>query len=417
VKPKVAVIIANFVVDASRVQKVARWVARAGWDVTVIGRSPTSALERFSLGRATVFRVPVHSLSSSEHERSHWRRRGLWYSYEAYDRALDELRPDLIHAFEIQMLGTAIQAKLRAREGGRDLKVIYDAGEHVAGLDFAPPGWRLAMLADEFDYIRQADGVVTITRPLAEELRRRYDLDELPAVVENAPERRPLDVTTDVELSDIRTDCGLGPDEELVVYSGFVTPDRGLSTVVAALPQLPGVHFGLKVSERERYRCADLERQAEDLRVRDRVHLVPYVAAHEVVHYLRTASVGLITSLPTRGDELICHIKYYEYMHAGLPIVTCDMKLQADMTRKLGNGEVFVAGDVDSFVSATRAVLDDRERYACAYTRPDLVEHNSWETHVPALIDLYRKVVGEDIFSGLDGWATGRWSAPQPGSC
>jgi glycosyltransferase involved in cell wall biosynthesis len=267
------------------------------------------------------------------------------------------------------------------------------------------------MLADEYEYISLADAVMTVTSQLAQALRVRYGLRELPVVVKNAPERRAQDVETDVELSDIRTDCGLPSSAELIVYSGWVMRERGLPTVVAAMPQLPGVHFAVQASDRRR--CADLEQQAKALDVDDRLHIIPYVAAHHVVDYLRTATVGVIPLLHTPNHELALCSKHFEYMHARLPIVVSDVKLQAEMTRELGNGEVFIAGDVDSFALATRAVLNDRDRYVTAYDAPGLLETNSWEAQVPVIRDLYTKVTGmapsrvHKLRVALTSWAPG----------
>jgi hypothetical protein len=246
-------------------------------------------------------------------------------------------------------------------------------------------GSRYTVLANRERYI-EAYG------QLAQALRARYGLRELPLVVKNAPERRPRDVETDGELSDIRTDCGVPPGGELIVYSGWVSAERGLATVVAALRQLPRVHFAIQVSDRGR--CVELEEQAKALRVDDRLHVVPYVAAHQVVDYLRTASVGVIPTLRTDDGDCAFESKYFEYMHARLPIVTSDVRQHAEMTRELHNGEVFTAGDAGSFARATREVLSNRDRYATAYAEPGVLEANSWEAQMPELLGLYAQVSG-----------------------
>jgi glycosyltransferase involved in cell wall biosynthesis len=387
--PKIAMVVANFITGDSRVQKAARWAASAGWDVTLIGRSKTGQLERFTLGRANVTRVPVRDLANGDGD---WRQRALFADYERFESILDELRPDLIHAHDINMLGIAVRAKRRARLADHDVKVIYDAHEYVAGLTYVRPSWRLAMLADEYEYIAEAEAVMTVTEPLAEALCASYGLRELPAVVKNAPECQPLDVEADAAPTDIRADCGLAPDIPLIVYSGWVIAERGLATVVAALPQLPDVHFAIQASDGRR--CRDLLRDAAALGVGDRLHVLPYVAAHQVSEYLRTATAGVLPPLRTEDDGVGFHTKYFEYMHARLPIVTSDVELHAEMTGRLGNGEVFTAGDVDSLVSATRAVVSDHDRYIAAYAVPGLLESNSWEAQVPALLDLYSRVTG-----------------------
>src|SRR3954452_9202935 len=56
---RVVMLVDNTVDGDSRVQKSARSVAEAGWDVTLIGRAPTSTPDEFMVGPALVKRVNV----------------------------------------------------------------------------------------------------------------------------------------------------------------------------------------------------------------------------------------------------------------------------------------------------------------------------------------------------------------------
>ncbi len=60
-RPKLAVIVANGIDGDSRVQKTALAAARAGWDVTLIGRSSSKHTQRSWFGPVKVVRVPVAS--------------------------------------------------------------------------------------------------------------------------------------------------------------------------------------------------------------------------------------------------------------------------------------------------------------------------------------------------------------------
>jgi glycosyltransferase involved in cell wall biosynthesis len=85
--------------------------------------------------------------------------------------------------------------------------------------------------------------------------------------------------------------------------------------------------------------------------------------------------------------------KYWSYIGARLPVVVSDVKAAGELTRELGNGEVFEVDDVDDLARAVRAVAADRERYAAVYTDEMLAAH-SWESQVPALLALYSQVSG-----------------------
>ena len=61
-----------------------------------------------------------------------------------YERALapviDQLRPDVLHAHDMQVVGIASAAAERARSAGRTVPWIYDAHEFVPGLSSTATG-------------------------------------------------------------------------------------------------------------------------------------------------------------------------------------------------------------------------------------------------------------------------------------
>ncbi|HEX5741964.1 MAG TPA: glycosyltransferase, partial [Pilimelia sp.] len=188
-----------------------------------------------------------------------WRRLepGLWDYELAYGPVVDELAPDLIHAHDFRMLGVGARAVIRARAAGRRVRLVWDAHEFLPGVkpwrDNAR--WLPAHCAHESEYAPYADAVVTVSEELGEMLRERHGLPEPPAVVLNAPTRAET-AAADAAGGDpakassgdtIREACGLGPGVPLVVYSGAATVQRGLDTLIEALPELPGVHVALVV--------------------------------------------------------------------------------------------------------------------------------------------------------------------------
>jgi glycogen synthase len=395
--PRTVIVTFNLVAWDGRAQKVARSLAEAGWDVWLVGGSETGLREISTLGRARVVKLPGRIPAEG------WRRRHL-IEFEQFDEVLDDLRPDVIHAHAVEALGLAVRVKRRAEEEGRAVTLVYDVHDYIAGVDRPDRTWRLAMLVEEATHVASADGVMTLSEPLADLLEQRYELAERPVVVTLAAERRPPELEGEGERSDVRTDCGLGPDVGLLVYPGAVGPARGLATVVAALPELEDVHFAMQVIARHQY-VAEVERQAEQLGVRGRLHVLQYVAPHRIAHYVRTASAGVIPLLHTPDHDVDLCNKYFDFMQARLPMIVSDVKLQAETTARLGNGEVFRSGDVGSFAAATRTVLANRERYAAAYEAPGLLERNSWEAEVPRLLQFYERVTGltpvPNLVSGL----------------
>jgi glycosyltransferase involved in cell wall biosynthesis len=174
-----------------------------------------------------------------------------------------------------------------------------------------------------------------------------------------------------------------------------MAPRRGVSTVIDALVPLADVNAHLALIAREDDPdVGALRRRAEERGVADRLHVVPYVPVDEVVPYIESATIGVVPILHHPNHELSLITKYFEYLHACLPILTSDVREMAETTRRLGVGEVFVAGDVASLAEAARRMLANLDTYKKVYAGPDDPRGASlWEEQAAKLDALYRRLL------------------------
>ncbi|WTW95190.1 glycosyltransferase [Streptomycetaceae bacterium NBC_01309] len=337
-----------------------------------------------------------------------WRRtaRHLLLLEDAWSAVVEDFRPDVIHAHDMHTPGIGVRIADRiAREGGKRPKVVYDAHEYVEGVHM-PTQRKLAYTGLEREFVRRADAVVTVSPTLADMLLEKYALRTRPTVVANAP---MVDLEPDAEegkVTGIRETIGLSDDVPLLVYSGAISPARGVDIMVEALPLLDGVHVAVVCGDRKDPYVRSLVARAGELGAGDRIHTVPYVAPHQVPEFLSSATVGVIPILHTVNHEIALITKYYEYMHAKLPIVVSDVEAMADKTVELGCGEVFAVRttdevadaalrkrDAEAFAEAAGKVLADPRGYAAAYT-DSLLAENSWEGQASVLVALYGALAG-----------------------
>jgi glycogen(starch) synthase len=320
------------------------------------------------------------------------------YDFEIGFRGeIDRLEPDIIHANDYRVLGVAARAKLRAATRGRDVKMVWDAHEYVPGL--APvswwPSWLPAQIAYEREFAPYSDAVVTVSPALAEMLRDGHGLSELPAVVQNCPQRDEIGVDVVDPVPDLRVACGISADTPLLAYCGGITPVRGVTLMVEALPDLPGVHVAFVSLHPNggRKNIDELETAAKRLGVADRVHVLPYVPHWLVVPYLSSADAAVSPLLHLPNHEIALSNKFFEYSHARLPVVTSDMRTMSEVVRKTGQGEVFPAGDREGYLRAVRAVLADPQKYRAAYDQPGLLEQWTWNAQAAVLEQVYSRLM------------------------
>ncbi len=311
----------------------------------------------------------------------------------AYRDVLDALKPDLIHANDFRTLGIGARAALRGRASGRNVGLVWDAHEDLHGIKpwASSPRWRPAQIAHESEYASEADAVVTVSDELAGILRSRYGLRDLPTVVLNAPSMRDLEAA--VDTASLRSLCGVTPATPLAVYSGTAAPQRGLELMVRALPEMPELHVALVVSDVESAYPKQLRDLAFTLGVDPRLHLLPYVPHEEVVSFLSEADVGVIPLHHWPNHEIALITKFFEYSHARLPILVSDVRTMAEQTRATGQGEVFVAEDLPSYVAGMRRLLADPGRYRAAYEAPGLLSEWTWERQAELLDQVYARVL------------------------
>ncbi|MEU6996866.1 glycosyltransferase [Nonomuraea sp. NPDC046570] len=307
----------------------------------------------------------------------------------AFGPVLEALRPDVIHANDITMIGVAAHAAARLRAKGRRCRWIYDAHEYVQGVEWRSELKSSGYVAHEKAFIGRADAVVTVSPEIAEILRRSHGLPSLPLVVRNTPIREAIGAPG---RASVRERCGLAAEVPLLVYAGWIDAQRGVDTAVQALAELPGVHLAL-VSNRHDATMEELLATAALHEVQDRVHVVPYVPQAEVADYLSSADLGLVCLRRVPNHELSLPTKLAEYLHAGLPVVGADVRTLRGYVRAHDLGELYLPGDPSSFARAVTAALYRRGELAANITEGVLKEL-SWEQQCAGLLQLYRDLSG-----------------------
>lgn len=409
--PKVAIVVGNAVTDDSRVQRCAAAAARAGWDVTVLGKSPDGAEHEINgtgwqgrlLPVAPLDQAARATLRERDREAGHrswWWRNGGWRRLDpqisalelALAAPLEDLEPDLIHANDRHTLALAARSTARLRASGVGTAWLADVHEDVittadrgaGGLR----GWarRRMIGGEESEWIGEADAVVTVSAELADRLRDRHRLAATPTVVLNAP----IVGASAPQGPGLRSVIGLDPGVPLLVYVGNCAPPRGVATVIEGLVDLPGVHLAIVAHPRDKE--ADLlVAQARDLQVSHRFHRVDYVPAEQVMDLIRDADVGMVPLLHRPNHEISLVTKYLEYLHAGLPVVCSDVRTMAEFTRTHGLGEVFPAGDPAGLVRAVNAVLSEPMSYRRRVAESRAVRETAWTVQEHILLDVYER--------------------------
>lgn len=326
----------------------------------------------------------------------------------AFAPVVDSLEPDVLHAHDMHVVGIAAHARSRARAAGRDVPWVYDAHEYVPGL--SQYGGRTARVIEgwadlESEFIRDAARVITVSPAIADALHERYQLSSHPAVVLNIPTVAP---PGQEPVRTLREVCDLGPEVPLLSYSGGMTRARGVHTAIEAMAQLTDAHLALVcVPHNDTWYVRKLRQQVADMGLDDRVHFANPVDPGQVVDYLRGVDVGLIPLLSYPSHEMALPNKLFEYLYAGVPVVSSELDSLGAFLRETGVGLTFPAEDSSELAAAARAVLAHHERYAAAASDPALLVRYSWNSQAEQLRAVYDDLLGTHLAgAGPGGGAT-----------
>jgi glycosyltransferase involved in cell wall biosynthesis len=401
---RIALLTNNPFVTDYRVWKLARSLADAGFEVTVVARPGEGLPERerqagFEIVRvaqpaprwARVPRLPgeaperrsASTIVRDTAGRAAQAARFLFMA-RAWAARIERVVPSADAWLSEALVSLPVALDLRRRRGG---KVVHDAPDlDVESARFAllPGPWRRLLHWRERAWIRAADGLVTASRPYAEVLARTTG--RRPVVVHNGPLTSELRPQGDRRL---HRELGLDPGVPLVLSFGQVVPGRGIEPLIDAMDLLPGVHLAVvgygSLFEPMRARAAAGASA-------DRIHFLPRVRPEDIPGVTAGADVAAMPIEPiTLNHRLTAPTKLFDAMGAGVPVVATDLEGMGAIVRETGCGELCRPGDPGDLARAIRVILEAAPDRRAAYGqagRRAIAETYGWERQVGGLVAL-----------------------------
>jgi glycosyltransferase involved in cell wall biosynthesis len=350
----------------SRVQREARTLATAGYEVTIVclaARMPAD----FPANVQVVIRRPSESavLPGSENPffaagsgriaairgRLAWLRSYI-RNLRAWGRLAVEAAPfvDVWHAHDLTGLAAV------APNVPRGVRIVYDSHELFLDTGTAlrlPAPVRAVLRAYERRLVSRASAVVTVNDSLAAILRRRFKHETVVAI-HNCPDRW----SPPAERSTIARDvAGVPEDAPVVLYHGALSANRGVEQLMEALlvPDLLHTHLILMGFGEQR---EALVRSATEARWKDRVHVLEPVPPSELLAWVSSADIGAMPIQPsTRNLRLSTPNKLFECLAAGIPVVVSDFPAMRKIVSDNPGGPLGAVCDPSRVESIADAIL------------------------------------------------------------
>ena len=379
-----------------RLEKICRALRGAGHDVHIAARNRNSAPQHEQLPEGVVHRMPVwprmRRLDRTLGFPAFFNPR--WIKHLSRTAAL--VRPDVIIARDLPLCPTAIHVGRRI-----GVPVIHDMAEHYPAmireiyavgrqrpLDYLVRN-PAAVAAVEKYCIRNSDRILVVIEEMRERLISMGVPDSRIDLVSNTPSIERVGAPPAPRPTN---------DRPLrLVYLGIMEIPRGIGDLVSAAALRRQAGAPIQVDLVGTGRDAELfQQQARSLGVFGTdVHFHGHVCSHEeALRIVTDADIGI---LPHRRCEHWDHTipnKLFDYMAAGLPVLTSDARPFARIVREARCGEVFTSNDPADLARAIGRLSSSSNR--CHYGangRGAILDRYNWERDTAVLIESVERAI------------------------
>ena len=301
-----------------------------------------------------------------------------FYFYQDFKKSVLEKytseKINIIHSHSLFDL--SIGAELKKKNPG--IKLIYDAHELETEKNRIKGFQKYLRKIKEKKFIKKADEILVVNDSIAQWYINKYNVSNV-TVIKNV-----VNISKSNKLQEpdyLRNRFKIKSEEIIFIYIGSLQKGRGIELLLdvfsSSCHQLVIMGFG------------ELEnRVIKKTESAKNIHFHPAVSREDLIPITSTADVGLVLIENTCLSYYLClPNKLYEYLYAGIPIISSNFPEMSSLINKYNAGWTT---SVDSkSVSELIKNLSPEEIKKKKQTLRS-VEIEKWETEEKKLIELYR---------------------------
>ncbi|HYN57754.1 MAG TPA: glycosyltransferase family 4 protein [Motilibacterales bacterium] len=366
------------------VHALANAQAANGHDVVVITQAPNSAAPaRVPWGSTGPVRVLRATIDPSTHDPRDLLAHVAEMECEFTGHGIAlfaDWQPDVIHAHDWMVAHAAVALRDRS---GAPLTATIHATEAGRNRGWVTTDLSTAIHAIEWWLANTADAVIACSRTMRREVETLFGLESAHVVANGialADWKRP-------EFETARISAENADAHPLLAYTGRVEWEKGLQTLVSAMPALRRAHPGIRllVAGRGSY-LDDVQRQAANLGLDGSVRFLGWVSEEDLRAIVAAADVAIAPSLYEPFGLVAL-----EAAAMGTPLVVSNAGGLAEFAEDGARALTFTPGDAASLEGAVNATLAD-PRATAARTeraRESVLADYDWRVLARKTTDVY----------------------------
>lgn len=306
--------------------------------------------------------------------------------YQFFPIVLDK-RFDAIHCHDLSTLQYGFVAKLFR---GKSVKLIFDAHEYETEKNSLYGLRKIRLKIKEKLLINSCDRVITVSNSIAKEYSKLYDIQK-PTVILNCP---IIDPKSEIVKHDIfREKFNIPISTKIFLYQGYLYVGRGIEITLKAFNELKQADLALVFMGEG----PELKKIKSDKLFGSSVFVHPFVSSKEIIKHTSSADYGIsfIEDI-SLSDRYCLPNKLFEYIAAGLPVITSGLPEMEVFVKEYGVGVSSRENSVSGFMEAFKKLLTLDQETLDQNIKKTRKKFN-WSTQEKILLNVYKDLNIESI--------------------
>jgi glycosyltransferase involved in cell wall biosynthesis len=265
----------------------------------------------------------------------------------------------------------------------RRTPLIYDSHEYftevpeLIGRIFVRNVW----LKIEKCLIPKLKYAITVSEPIAEEYRKKYNVDF--QVIRNLPYR--------LHHPGKRPDLLNCNPARTIIYQGSLNPGRGLESMILSMKHLDNFKFQIFGDGPLRRK---LEKLVNENNLSDRIHFMGRIPLKDLTSYTVQASLG-VSLEENLGKNYYYSLpnKLFDYIQARVPVLVSRLPEMKKIVEEYNIGMITDSNDPEILAGIIRNMMGDEEkRIIWKKNLKIAAEELCWENEKSKLIEIYKNI-------------------------
>lgn len=231
--------------------------------------------------------------------------------------------------------------------------LIYDAHEYFRGhLIFVHrPIRKNIWMYFEKRIIRHLHAIITVCEPLAELLKKDYPYVKTVEVIRSLPQ-----LNTNQKYVVKKSGS-----ERLIIFHGYFLPGRALENIIKAMVKLKNDSIKLLLIG-EGILENKLKNLTHEHNLNNKIQFHPFITSDQLIEFISRAEIGLSIIEPDcTNRKYALPNKFFEYIHAGLPVLASNIPTLQMYIDKYQVGQTVDPNDIDEIALAIDFMIANKE--------------------------------------------------------